>query len=51
MNIQVQIQVCRACLKQSESVKLVEFEAESEIIASYLDLLHSEVNCHRFHFR
>lgn len=44
MNIQVQIQVCRACLKPSEATKLIEFELDSEIITNYIDLLHSTVN-------
>lgn len=44
MSVQVQIQVCRACLKPSEATKLIEFEVDSEIITNYIDLLNSEVN-------
>jgi hypothetical protein len=43
MNIQVQIQVCRACLKAAESTNLEEYGAESEILKNYLDVIGLEV--------
>lgn len=39
MNIRIQIQVCRACLKPSEATKLLEYGLESEIMKSYYDLV------------
>lgn len=43
MNIQVQIQVCRACLKPPESVKLTELNSESVELQNFHSLLQIEV--------
>lgn len=49
MNIQIQIQVCRACLKPPEATKLTTFTADSETMKNYLDLINIEVRV-RFYY-
>lgn len=46
MSIQVQIQVCRACLKPADSIKLEDFNSESDVMKNYLQLLAIEVCLH-----
>lgn len=43
MNIQVQIQVCRACLKPPEAVKLTELSLDSEELTNFHSLLQIQV--------
>lgn len=50
MNISIQIQVCRACLKPPEAIKLIEYSLDSEIMKNYYELLNSEVIWKRARF-
>lgn len=43
MNIQINIQVCRACLKPADSTNLVEFSSDSEVMKLYHEFLNIEV--------
>lgn len=42
MNISIQIQVCRACLKPPEATKLAEYSLDSDIMKNYYNLLYYE---------
>lgn len=50
MNISIQIQVCRACLKPPEAIKLGEYGVDSEIMKNYYELLNLEVELGRIVF-
>ena len=43
MNIQIQIQVCRACLKPPEAANLIEYALDSELMKNYYEVLQIEV--------
>lgn len=43
MTLQIQLNICRACLAEEAKVQLTEFQTDSEVLKSFQFLINSEV--------